>query len=116
MNQAENCDTDELRPEYSDADFVGSVRGKYAGKIAQLGATVAIACQQQADGRWLAYLPAMSRVRAYGETREDAIGAVERLAAPAINSLREPDDELRMRLDVIVVDADQAQLPLNRSK
>lgn len=115
MNQAENCDTDELRPEYSEADFAGFVRGKYAGKISPLGATVAIACQQQADGRWLAYLLAMSRVQAYADTREGAIGAVELLAAPAINARREPGDELRTALDFIVVDVDPAHLPLDPS-
>lgn len=113
MNQAENCDTDELRPEYSKADFAGFVRGKYAGKIAQRGATAAIACQQQADGRWLAYLAALSSVRADADTREGAIGAVERLAGAAINARRAPGDELRTRLDFIVVDVDPANLSLD---
>lgn len=116
MNQAENCDADELRPDYSAADFAGFVRGKYAGKISQRGATVAIACQQQGNGRWLAYLPAMSRVHANADTREGAIGAVERLAATAINAEREPGDELRAGIDFIVVDAEPALTPLNRSK
>lgn len=116
MSQAENCDADELRPEYSAADFAGAVRGKYAGKIAQRGATVAIECQQQSDGRWLAYLPAMARVQAYADTRESAIGAVERLAETAISARREVGDELRAELDFIIVDAEPSHLPLKRSK
>lgn len=116
MNQAENCGADELRPEYSEVDFAGFVRGKYAGKIAQRGATVAISCRQQADGTWLAYLPALSSMQADADTREGAIGAVERLAATAINARREPGDELRTRLDFIVVDVAPATLALDRGE
>lgn len=114
MNENDREDSGDARPEYSKSDFAAPVRGKYAGKIARLGATVAISCQQQADGRWLAYLLAMSRVQAYADTRESAISAVERLAAPAINARREPGDELRARIDFIVVDVGPAQLPLDR--
>lgn len=108
MKQVENSDTDALCPEFSEVDFAGAVRGKYAGKIAQRGATVAIACRQQTDGRWRAYLPAMSSVQAYAETREGAIGAVKHLAVTAINSRRELGDELPTRLDFILVDPDPA--------
>lgn len=106
MNQAEKTDTDDHRPECSEVDFSGGVRGKYAGRMAQRGATAAIACRQQDDGTWHAYLAAMPSVQAYAETRESAITIVESLAAAAINSQRAPGDVLHTKLDFILVDID----------
>ncbi len=36
--------------------------------------------EQEADGRWIAEIPALAGVLAYGKTREEAIASVEALA------------------------------------
>lgn len=106
MNQAEKTGDDDLRPECPEVDFAGGVRGKYAGRMAQRGATAAIACGQQDDGAWHAYLAAMPTVQAYAESRESAITIVKSLALAAINSQRAPGDALDTKLDFILVDID----------
>ncbi len=36
--------------------------------------------EQEVDGRWIAEIPALAGVLAYGKTREEAIASVEALA------------------------------------
>lgn len=36
--------------------------------------------EQEADGRWIAEIPALAGVLAYGKTREEALASVEALA------------------------------------
>jgi predicted RNase H-like HicB family nuclease len=41
---------------------------------------LSIEVEQEDDGRWLAEVPAIPGVMAYGETREEAIGRVQALS------------------------------------
>jgi len=42
-----------------------------------------IEIEQEADGRWIAEVPALPGVLAYGDSREQAIARAEALARPA---------------------------------
>lgn len=110
MNQQENGDSDDLRSEYSEADIANGVRGKYAGRTGR-DAHVAIACRQLGDGKWRAYLLGIPSVQAYAESRAGALAVVKDMAAPAINATREPGDELRTKLNFILVDVDEEGAP-----
>jgi predicted RNase H-like HicB family nuclease len=43
-----------------------------------------IELEQEADGRWLAEIPVLPGVVAYGQTREEAIASVKALALRAL--------------------------------
>lgn len=84
MNEADQDDTDDLRPEYAEADLVEGVRGKYAPRIPARRMTLSLECGEQADGRWLARIVNFDDLSAHGESREKAIDRVEALAAATI--------------------------------
>ena len=41
---------------------------------------LAVEIEQEADGRWIAEIPALAGVMAYGATRQEAVSRVEALA------------------------------------
>lgn len=115
MNQGEIGDTDDLQSEYLEAEFANGVRGNYAGQTGR-DAHVATACRQLSDGKWRAYLLGMPSVQAHAESRAGAIGVVEGMAVPAINATRETGDELRTKLNFILVEVDEEGMPLGLSE
>ena len=84
MNEANQDERDDLRPEYSDADLVAGVRGKYAARTPVQRLTLALECGEQVDGRWLARIVEFPGLSVHGESREKAIDRVEALAAAMI--------------------------------
>jgi predicted RNase H-like HicB family nuclease len=50
----------------------------------------AIEFEQEEDGRWIAEIPALSGVMAYGVTRRDAESKVETMALRFVACRREP--------------------------
>ena len=46
--------------------------------------TLGIELEREDDGRWLAEAPALAGVMCYGETRDDAVARVQRLALRVI--------------------------------
>ena len=59
------------------------LRGENGGSIARQR-SIAIETEQEEDGRWLAEVPGLPGVMAYGQTREEAIRRVESLALRVI--------------------------------
>ncbi len=53
-----------------------------------------IAIEQENDGRWIAEIPILPGVLAYGDTREDAISKVEALALRALADRLENGEEV----------------------
>jgi predicted RNase H-like HicB family nuclease len=49
-----------------------------------MGCMLKIELEQEADGRWIAEIPALPGVLAYGKSREAAIANVEALALRAL--------------------------------
>ena len=85
MSKADQDDLDDdLRPEYTDADLVAGVRGKYAPRIPVQRLTLALECGQQNDGQWLVRIVEFPGMAARDESRENAIDRVEGLAAATI--------------------------------
>lgn len=74
--------------------------------------------RMSAAQRWevACYLPGMPSVQAYAESREGAIAVVEGMVAAAINSMREPGDESRTKLNFILVDVDETGMPIGLSE
>lgn len=84
MNEANQDETDDLRPEYTEAELGEGVRGKYAPRIPVQRLTLSLECDEQADGRWLARIVNFPDLSAHDESREKAIDRVEALAAATI--------------------------------
>jgi predicted RNase H-like HicB family nuclease len=84
MNQADGTDQDELRPEYTAADFAEAIRGKYAGPSRVGRVTLSLECEHQADGRWLAKIAALPGAIAFGDSHDSAVEQVERLAVATL--------------------------------
>lgn len=61
-------------------------------------------CEQEPDGRWLAEVPQLLGVLAYGRTRDEAVGAAQALAlriiARRIEQQQARPQEFRMSLGV----------------
>jgi predicted RNase H-like HicB family nuclease len=108
MKVADRQDGDELRPEYQRSDFGEMVRGKYAHRIAQsrpdaqvavtqppgvIGETMHLTfeCEPEADGRWLANVPQLPGVMAYGLTAAAAMANVQVLALRVVAEQIERD-------------------------
>jgi predicted RNase H-like HicB family nuclease len=108
MNQAEDTDTDELRPEYTSADFASAVRGKYAGKIANRRARVTIECTPQPDGTWYARIPGLPGVGVHADTRESTICSVKGEALAALAERLVHADISPNELDFAVFDMEAA--------
>ncbi len=53
-----------------------------------------IAVEQENDGRWIAEIPILPGVLAYGDSREDAISKVEALALRALADRLENGEEV----------------------
>jgi hypothetical protein len=83
MKQTDQTDQDDLRPEYTRADFEGAIRGKYAGRLPARRLTLPLQCEQQADGRWCARVLSSPEVSACADSRERAISSAEELAVSA---------------------------------
>ena len=62
-------------------------------------------CEQEPDGRWLAEVPQLLGVLAYGGTRDEAVGAAQvlalRILARRIEERRAQPQEFRMSLAVL---------------
>lgn len=86
MNEADQDDTDDLRPVCTEAELAEGVRGKYAPQIPVQRLTLSLECGEQADGRWLARIVDLPNLSAHGESREKAIDRVEALAAATIDA------------------------------
>jgi hypothetical protein len=84
MRQTEQIDEDELRPEYTAADFQGAVRGKYAGMLPAQRLSVAITCEQQENGQWRAHVAAFPLALAYGNSKDAAVDIAETMVSAAI--------------------------------
>ena len=90
MKKVEQQVGDELRPEYQRSDFGELVRGKYAQSQAVVASPLAAStagameltfeCGEQADGRWLAGIPQLPGVMAYGATAVAALAQAQVLA------------------------------------
>jgi predicted RNase H-like HicB family nuclease len=53
-----------------------------------------IEIQQEADGRWIAEIPVLPGVMAYGSTREEALAKVEALALRVLADRLEHGEEV----------------------
>lgn len=84
MSRADQHDQDELRPEYTSADLVAGVRGKYAPRMQVQRLTLSLQSSEQEDGRWLARIDQFPDLHAYGDSCDEAIDRVEALAETAI--------------------------------
>lgn len=90
MKKVEQQVGDELRPEYKRSDFGELVRGKYAQPQAVVASPPAASpagameltfeCGEEADGRWLAGVPQLPGVMAYGATAAAALAQAQVLA------------------------------------
>lgn len=92
MNKANEDDQDDLRPEYTEADLVAGVRGKYSPPIPVRRLTLSLECEPQVEGQWLARIVNYPGLSAHGESREKAIDRVEALAAATIAALVQRGD------------------------
>jgi predicted RNase H-like HicB family nuclease len=86
MSKVDQDDSDDLRPEYTEAELTEGVRGKYAPRIPVQRLTLALECGEQADGRWLARIVDLPGLSAHDESREKAIDRVEALAVATIDA------------------------------
>lgn len=84
MRPTDQDDADDLRPEYTDADLVGGVRGKYAPRAPVERLTLSLECIEQGDGRWLAHLKEFSELSALGDSWDNAVDRVQTLAETLI--------------------------------
>ena len=57
-------------------------------------ARLVIETERETDGRWIAEVPALAGVLAYGATREEAIARVQALALRVLAERGEPTGEL----------------------
>jgi predicted RNase H-like HicB family nuclease len=84
MRQADQNDADDLRPEYTEADFVAGVRGKYAPRFPVVRLTLALECTEQTDGHWLACIKEFPELSATDDSWEKVVDRVEALAVALI--------------------------------
>ena len=84
MSQADQNDADDLRPEYTDSDLVGGVRGKYAPRLPVDRLTLALECTEQVDGGWLARIKEFPQLWALDASWDKAVDRVEALAGTLI--------------------------------
>lgn len=120
MKKGDVQNGDELRPEYRRSDFGDMVRGKYAQRPAESSNVVmqdpdaakvllnqravnqalgwqegpmnlTFKCEQEEDGRWLAEVPQLPGVMAYGATAVAAMASAQVLALRVIAERIEHD-------------------------